>query len=677
MKGFRRFMKWTWALLLMISAQHLLAEESDSTALHSELVEMYGQVRANPDSVITQLHLIQQELDTLESPLFHAMVLELTGDYYYTLSKYDSAVYCFNKARYIYQQLNDSVSIAINSVYLAEVYIETSEHESAALHLFSAQEYFESANDIFGLMDVYFSLSMLYYDRFDYPSALIYAKECLYLTKKWNVNTFYTSLYTQLSSLNVALGHPDSALYYADLALVKNEEFSTGEMERGYALLAKAEALNGLREYEEVEAIIDSAIGCSNRVRDRYALIYAKNALARYYHGLNRHEEAWDVLRLAMQQSLESDALSGLRFSLHTAVELSRAEDDFKLALMYTDSLHAMTNNLLNDDFEFIALANKFREEQAELISLKQKMTIDDLTLQRNTALLFLTLLVAFGAGIAWFFQFRANQRVRKMNTVLEDRNKMISKQNTQLDEQTKALIENQRLLKKLNADKDKLLTLISHDLRSPVAQVKSIAELVLKGALEGEELKAFFERINESADKSLANLTEVLVWARSQMDKGMSSNLEVVEVSASIEHAFQIVESDYDSKGVIFTRKVPEPSPKVYCDESHLGIILRNLLSNAVKFSHRGGEVQVRVRTDGAWVHFMVEDRGVGMSEEVRQKIFDHGERHTAQGTENESGTGTGLQLVREFVQANGGHLEITSTLGEGTSIGVSFRKA
>lgn len=109
----------------------------------------------------------------------------------------------------------------------------------------------------------------------------------------------------------------------------------------------------------------------------------------------------------------------------------------------------------------------------------------------------------------------------------------MISKQNVRLDDQTKALIENQRLLKKSNADKDKLLTLISHDLRSPVAQVKSIAELVLKGALEGEELKAFFERINESTDKSLANLTEVLVWARSQMDKGMSSSLDIVDMKS------------------------------------------------------------------------------------------------------------------------------------------------
>lgn len=303
-------------------------------------------------------------------------------------------------------------------------------------------------------------------------------------------------------------------------------------------------------------------------------------------------------------------------------------------------------------------------------------MQIDDLTLQRNTGLLFLTLLVAFGAGVAWFFQFRANQRVTKMNLALEERNKMISKQNVRLDDQTKALIENQRLLKKSNADKDKLLTLISHYLRSPVAQVKSIAELVLKGALEGEELKAFFERINESTDKSLANLTEVLVWARSQMDKGMSSSLDIVDVKSSLESAYQIVSSDYEAKDVKFQCKCPDPWPKVYCDESHLGIILRNLLSNAVKFSHRGSEVHVRIRMDDAWVHFMVEDRGVGMSEEVRQKIFEHGERVTAAGTENEAGTGTGLQLVHEFTQANGGMLEIKSEVGVGTSIGVSFRK-
>lgn len=657
------------------------SEEPQDTSLpsdlYSEIIDLYNEVRSTPELTMSIVDSLIENYYSIANPTEKGMMNEVKGDCFYMFSQYDSALFYFSEARMLFESTLDSAAIAINSVYTAEIYIETGVHESAALHLFTAQEYFEAKGDSIGLVDVKFALSILYFDRSEFSISLKYAEECLSLTRNSGNEEFLPSTYTQLSNVHLALGNIDEAENFALLAVEKNHEFRTGEMERAYALVALADVFNSRGKYEEALPLLDSALVYAEVVGDSYAVIYEKNSRARNAHGQGRLDEAWAHLDSAMTLSTETKALAGLRFSVHTAIELSRAEGDFEKALMYTDSLDAMTMNLLNDDFEFISLSNDFRKERAETRELKQQMQIDDLTLQRNTALLFLTLLVAFGAGIAWFFQFRANQRVTKMNAALEDRNKMISKQNARLDEQTKSLIENQRLLKKSNADKDKLLTLISHDLRSPVAQVKSIAELVLKGAIEGDELIAFFERINESTDKSLANLTEVLVWARSQMDKGMSSNVEAVDAKAAVANAYQLIEADYQAKEVEFICKCPDPSPKVYCDESHLGIILRNLLSNALKFSHRGSEVHVRLRMDGAWVHFMVEDRGVGMPEEVRQKIFEHGERVTAHGTENEAGTGTGLQLVHEFTQANGGMLEITSEEGEGTSIGVSFRKA
>lgn len=660
-----------------LSASEEPQDTSLPSDLYSEVIDLYNEARSTPESAMAAVDSLIDNYYGIVDPTLKGMMNEVKGDCFYMFSRYDSALYYFLEARMQFETISDSAAIAINSIYAAEIYIETGVHESAALHLFTAQEYFEAQGDSTGLIDVNFALSILYFDRSEFLVSLKYAEECLRLTLNSGIDEFLPSTYTQLSNVHLALGNIEEAENYAILAVETNREYQTGEMERAYALVALADVFNTKGKYQEATRFLDSAAYYADKVGDSYALIYQKNSKARNSHGQGRIDEAWAHLDSAMSLSAETKALAGLRFSVHTAIELSRAEGDFEKALMYTDSLDAMTMNLLNDDFEFISLSNDFRKERAETRELKQKMQIDDLTLQRNTALLFLTLLVAFGAGIAWFFQYRANQRVTKMNAALEDRNKMISKQNARLDEQTKALIENQRLLKKSNADKDKLLTLISHDLRSPVAQVKSIAELVLKGAIEGDELIAFFERINESTDKSLANLTEVLVWARSQMDKGMSSNLEAVDAKAAVANAFQLIEADYQAKEVEFICKCPDPSPKVYCDESHLGIILRNLLSNALKFSHRGGEVYVRLRMDGAWVHFMVEDRGVGMPEEVRQRIFEHGERVTAHGTENEAGTGTGLQLVHEFTQANGGMLEITSEEGEGTSIGVSFRKA
>lgn len=99
--------------------------------------------------------------------------------------------------------------------------------------------------------------------------------------------------------------------------------------------------------------------------------------------------------------------------------------------------------------------------------------------------------------------------------------------------------------------------------------------------------------------------------------------------------------------------------------------------MSNAAKFSHKGDDIDVTISQNDAWATLTVKDYGVGMSEEVQKRIFEEGEIYTSKGTQSESGTGTGLQLLREYVNANAGELSYISHEGNGTSISVSFRRA
>lgn len=664
-------------ILAMASWNHSYGHQIDTVAIEDDILSLYGLVREQPDYIRAEAkHLLSEHSDAISSA-YQSYLFEIIGDSYYMTSSYDSALHYFLEARVIMEDNDDSLSLAMNSTYLGEVYVEIGLHEEAAFHFFSAKDYYERVGDVHGLMDAAYGLSLLYYERGQFRHALNYATRILSLAREIGDSSTIPSTFTQISTCYLALQRVSQAESYAHKAIKYNRTYETGVMERAYALLAYADALNSQNRYNLAAIYLDSAEVDARSANDAYAIIFIKSSRALNLQARGLDNEAWAELESALSMCEELGTLAALRHSLKTGIAMSRYDQLLEKALFYSDSLESMNQHLLSDNFNYLSLSNELREERKRMRAMQQEMKIDDLTLERNTALLVMSIFVAFASALAWYFQFKANQKVRKMNEELEDRNKLISQQNKQLDEHTKVLTENQVLLKKSNADKDKLLALISHDLRSPVAQVKSVAELVLSGAIDQDELESFFTRINESADKSLANLTEVLVWARSQMDNGMSSNLEAVDAKKVMLAAYTIVESQYEKKEVTFTLKCSDEDHRVYCDESHLGIVLRNLLSNAVKFSHRGDEVLAKIRVDGAWVHFIVEDHGMGMPEEVRQAILDHGENRTNKGTEAESGTGTGLQLVREFTESNGGKLDIQSRLNSGTSVSVSFRKA
>ncbi len=167
---------------------------------------------------------------------------------------------------------------------------------------------------------------------------------------------------------------------------------------------------------------------------------------------------------------------------------------------------------------------------------------------------------LALLASIALFIQIRSYKRVKLLNRDLASRNELISVQIEKLDEQTRTLSESQKLLQKSNADKDKLLALISHDLRSPLAQTKSIADLVVSGSVGKDEVVSFFEKVSETANKSLENLTEVLLWARGQMSEGVeSSKREAVNAKVAIDNAIRINQELFDSKGLVIRLDVPK----------------------------------------------------------------------------------------------------------------------
>jgi PAS domain S-box-containing protein len=239
-------------------------------------------------------------------------------------------------------------------------------------------------------------------------------------------------------------------------------------------------------------------------------------------------------------------------------------------------------------------------------------------------------------------------------------------------------LKERESQLRELNSTKDKLFSIIAHDLRGPFNAIIGLSELLIKKSKDFEVTKTekYLGIINTTAENTLILLDNLLDWANSQTGKNIykpeKTNLgaiisEILEVSKSIAKIKNI------SLNYIQTDDV-----EVYADVNMLKTILRNLISNAIKYTHSNGEISISAAKNQNNIEITVSDNGVGISEETRDKLFEIDSNITTTGTADEKGSGLGLILCKDFVEKHGGKIWVKSELGKGSAFTFSlpFRK-
>ncbi|MEO6733651.1 MAG: sensor histidine kinase [Ferruginibacter sp.] len=248
---------------------------------------------------------------------------------------------------------------------------------------------------------------------------------------------------------------------------------------------------------------------------------------------------------------------------------------------------------------------------------------------------------------------------------------------NAMLEETVEQLKESENKLSQLNQVKDKLFSVVSHDLRNPLATMQSFLKLITEHRekmSEAEKEKLFFE-----AQQSLDNLNELLYnllqWSKSQMNL-LQFRRDKLNMRSIIDGAVRLVQLHAHMKQVAIKVSVEEPIPDAqgrqgltaHADKDMIEFIIRNLLSNAIKFSQRNSEVEIKAFAADNNISIEIIDRGVGLSESKIKKLLEKHTTITRRGTEKEKGTGLGLLISKEFIEKNGGYLKIKSEPGKGS---------
>lgn len=224
--------------------------------------------------------------------------------------------------------------------------------------------------------------------------------------------------------------------------------------------------------------------------------------------------------------------------------------------------------------------------------------------------------------------------------------------------------------LKKSNQTKDRLFSLISHDLRGPITSFHNIARLVSRYNKqdEREKIDLLSQKIDISVNKLNALLNNLLSWALTQTNE-LHCRLEAVNIHTLLQEVISLYNDELLQKEIAITLPGSEDAIAT-ADYNMLTAVFRNLLSNAIKYTPRNGTIAFNVNGNNDGIHIYITDSGVGIAEDKLPHIFEPNETKSSTGTEGEKGTGLGLLVVKQFVAMQNGSISIESTPAKGTTV-------
>ena len=218
-----------------------------------------------------------------------------------------------------------------------------------------------------------------------------------------------------------------------------------------------------------------------------------------------------------------------------------------------------------------------------------------------------------------------------------------------------------------LNKTKDTLLSIISHDLKTPFFNIMGLGELLLENFAEYDDnmKKELITNMVDAARSSHSLLDNLLGWIRMQTGK-ISYSPRDIKLRSTVDHLLELLNQQYSNKEIEVQNSV-DSGYTVFADLNMLNTILRNLLSNAIKYTPRGGEIVIDAVAEPQYLTIRVKDTGIGIDPQKLEKLFSSVKPESIPGTEEEQGSGYGLMITRDFVEMNKGKISVESELNKG----------
>ncbi len=526
----------------------------------------------------------------------------------------------------------------------------------------------EAEGDYRAASDYLNKAALMESDNKNYAEAIIYYEKSLVLNERINNATGIAGLNSNLAMLHNDLGQYEKALTYFQktLAVRKARHENEGVFD---AMFNISIILKNLNRLDEAIAMLENALDISKETYDYKKMRLCYGTLYEYYDKKGDGEKKmyyFDFYKLS-NDLLQGKETKKLQNDVNKAQSNAReVEYQKKIALLEKEmEIKMKDKEIVVAKQDKSTLFKKLTDEQ----KITKLLSQDNRILEQNEALreaenekiarearhkstqLFYGVIALIIMGALLVFVFIVNLARQRANNTLKAK---------------------QRDLKQVNHVKDKMFSIIAHDLRAPFNGIKGLLMLLEQGLLDPIEEKYMLQQLQVTADSTLETLENLLQWAKNQI-KGVIPKMVAVNMHEVANNTVKLLREASRQKHITLLNDLPAKG-EVMADADHLDIIFRNLISNAIKFTPQYGIVQVSVVQENAHWCITVKDSGVGVPAEKLSRLFEADKNFSTRGTNNEKGTGLGLLLVKELVEKNNGRIEVESTVDKGTTFYITL---
>ncbi len=587
-----------------------------------------------------------------------ALSHELLGNYYSDKGNSEKALENYNKALEIIKY-NNYYTMKVNIYNSMGIEYLYNHKLSEALGCFmNSLEISKENESPHTLSDTFSYIGGMYnFYLNDYDQALYFFNEAKKIEEKEKGFIYYAAL-CNLADTYFKKGELDSALVH----LTTSTKYFEKEGRYDWLLTNYATETGVFIKQKKIEEAIISLKKLENLHQDMQDS-KSLTTMYKYKFDINLHLKnlvvAEEYAHKEYHLSKEIHLIDGVHSGLKNLYLVNREKGDFDTALKYHEMYQSLSDSLLKEDnrknLDVLLAKVEYDEQKRKII---QENEIARAKQNRYIIIAVMVLCIIFCiVFLIW------------KNTKTQE------KFNTQLRQEKEKLEKNELFLKEANRTKDKLFSIIGHDLRSPIGAFKGLLTLFKDKEIDEDEFISFIPKLEADLGGISFMLNNLLSWGRSQMN-GDTTTPEVVEAKNLVTENINLLSEVARNKAIAMVNEVPSDAC-IWADGNQIDIVFRNLMSNALKFTDDHGVITIGgEEMEAAW-RFYVKDTGIGMDTEAQEKIFIKNSTHTTYGTHNEKGTGLGLNLCKEMVQKNKGTIWVESALQKGSCFYFEIPKA
>ena len=500
------------------------------------------------------------------------------------------------------------------------------------------------------------SIGAIYYEQKQYDAAIINFRKALNMARTGNDKLSIARSLNNIAYTMSNSNRKDSAYFYAGRALRASQVIGNA-YQQGFAYRTMADIDVDNKRIDGAMGKYRKILSLAKAVDNRFLEVSTLHRIGNAFILLNQPDSALKYLTknvdAARQYGYGNELDEAFKLMADAYAQKKQLPKAFEYQNRYIklhDSLYDQRNG---EQLAIMQARFESALKEAEIQLLKKDTQIKQQEINSQKVWMYFTIGVLSLSAILVFVLLYSNLMKKKANRLLGSKNEEIQAQAVQL--------------RNLNVTKDKLLSIISHDVRGPLASLRGFINIICKGELTQQEFIEHSVRLRHNLDVVQDDLDNLLYWAQSQLN-GLLVKNEEIRIRDIISEKIKLFDDAAARKGISIVNDVSEDLV-VLADKNHLGLIIRNLLANAIKFNTRGGSIWIQEKITDDSVEISVIDSGVGIKSGDLKKLFNAQTHFSNVGTEQEKGVGLGLLLTKEFIEKSGGSIWVTSEVGKGTT--------